>query len=312
MCRDPRRARRRRAGRRPRRRGRRWPGRIRARTDGGGAPASPRARRLRHQRRAAARQEGRPAAAGARRAASPTRCGSAPGDRRVEVAGPGFLNIRSTRPRWPASPAPCVAAGPRVRAQRRPRRPADQPGVRLGQPDRPGPPRRGPVGGRRRRARPAAPRAAAPRSPREYYFNDAGAQIDRFAALAAAPRPAASRRRRTATPATYIADIAAADRRPSTRTRSTLPDDEATELFRREGVELMFDEIKSVAGTLRRRLRRVLQRAGPARPAASSTRALARLREQGHIFEADGAIWLRTTDFGDDKDRVLRQDATAT
>ena len=30
-----------------------------------------------------------------------------------------------------------------------------------------------------------------------------------------------------------------------------------------------------------------------------------RLREQGHVYEADGAVWLRTTTFGDDKDRVL-------
>ena len=34
-------------------------------------------------------------------------------------------------------------------------------------------------------------------------------------------------------------------------------------------------------------------------------RGLAKLREQGHVFELDGAVWLRTTDFGDDKDRVL-------
>ena len=33
----------------------------------------------------------------------------------------------------------------------------------------------------------------------------------------------------------------------------------------------------------------------------------ARLRGVGHVFEADGATWLRTTDFGDDKDRVLRK-----
>jgi len=32
---------------------------------------------------------------------------------------------------------------------------------------------------------------------------------------------------------------------------------------------------------------------------------LAKLRENGHIFEQDGAVWLRTTPFGDDKDRVL-------
>ena len=34
-------------------------------------------------------------------------------------------------------------------------------------------------------------------------------------------------------------------------------------------------------------------------------RAFARLREQGHVYESEGAVWLRTTDFGDDKDRVL-------
>lgn len=32
---------------------------------------------------------------------------------------------------------------------------------------------------------------------------------------------------------------------------------------------------------------------------------LARLKELGHVFEQDGALWMRTTDFGDDKDRVL-------
>ena len=29
------------------------------------------------------------------------------------------------------------------------------------------------------------------------------------------------------------------------------------------------------------------------------------LRDNGHLFEADGALWMRTTDFGDDRDRVL-------
>lgn len=32
-----------------------------------------------------------------------------------------------------------------------------------------------------------------------------------------------------------------------------------------------------------------------------------KLRAQGHVFEDDGAIWLRTTDFGDDKDRVMQK-----
>ncbi len=42
-------------------------------------------------------------------------------------------------------------------------------------------------------------------------------------------------------------------------------------------------------------------------------RAIGRLREQGHMFEDDGALWLRTTDFGDDRDRVvIRSDGTPT
>ena len=36
-------------------------------------------------------------------------------------------------------------------------------------------------------------------------------------------------------------------------------------------------------------------------------RALARLEEQGHLYRSDGALWLRTTTFGDDKDRVLER-----
>lgn len=39
--------------------------------------------------------------------------------------------------------------------------------------------------------------------------------------------------------------------------------------------------------------------------AGAVDQAVARLREQGHVFDRDGAIWLRTTDSGDDKDRVL-------
>ena len=39
--------------------------------------------------------------------------------------------------------------------------------------------------------------------------------------------------------------------------------------------------------------------------AGAVDQAVARLREQGHVFDQDGAIWLRTTDSGDDKDRVL-------
>ncbi len=41
--------------------------------------------------------------------------------------------------------------------------------------------------------------------------------------------------------------------------------------------------------------------------------AISTLRERGLVYESDGAIWLRTTDFGDDKDRVLiKADGEAT
>ena len=79
-------------------------------------------------------------------------------------------------------------------------------------------------------------------------------------------------------------------------------------MFRREGVELMFGEIKRVAARLRRRLRRLLPRELAARVAAPSSTPSQRLRDLGHIYEADGATWLRTTEFGDDKDRVVHQE----
>ena len=78
---------------------------------------------------------------------------------------------------------------------------------------------------------------------REYYFNDAGAQIDRFArSLLAAARglPAPD----DGYSGDYIVEIAAritADHPDA----AALPDDEATELYRQQGVELMFDDIKA-------------------------------------------------------------------
>src|SRR5690606_32181385 len=77
---------------------------------------------------------------------------------------------------------------------------------------------------------------------REYYFNDAGAQIDRFAVslLAAArglPTP------QDGYGGAYIGEIAARvlAQHPGA---DALPDDEATETFRVAGVDMMFDEIK--------------------------------------------------------------------
>ena len=65
---------------------------------------------------------------------------------------------------------------------RRPRRPAHQPRVRVGQPHRSAARRRRPLGGGGRRARPTCSRRRAPIVHREYYLNDAGNQLDTFAA----------------------------------------------------------------------------------------------------------------------------------
>lgn len=142
---------------------------------------------------------------------------------------------------------------------------------------------------------------------REYYFNDHGAQIDRFA------RSLVARARGLAAPedgygGQYISEIAdqviadaAAAGEPDPR---TLDDAEASEAFRARGVELMFGEIKSSLHDFGVDFD-VYFHEDSLHESGAVERAVARLRELGHIFEADGATWLRTTDFGDDKDRVV-------
>jgi arginyl-tRNA synthetase len=137
---------------------------------------------------------------------------------------------------------------------------------------------------------------------REYYFNDAGAQIDRFArslqaAATGGPVP------EDGYAGEYVQDIAAA---VVAAEPGLLEKDDATQLavFRTRGVELMFAEIKSSLAAFDVVFdvffsERTLHESG------ALDKAIARLREQGHVYEADGALWLRTTTFGDDKDRVL-------
>jgi arginyl-tRNA synthetase len=135
----------------------------------------------------------------------------------------------------------------------------------------------------------------------EYYFNDAGAQIDRFAdsLLAAA--------RRQPPPSDgyvgeYIAEIAAAvlARHPDLLSR---PDAEARQAFRSEGVALMFDEIKTSLAHFGVHFDRYFAEK-ELHERGELDSALARLRQTGHVYEAEGATWVRTSDFGDDKDRV--------
>jgi arginyl-tRNA synthetase len=137
---------------------------------------------------------------------------------------------------------------------------------------------------------------------REYYFNDHGAQVDRFARslLAAALGESVPE---DGYAGAYIGEIAG--RILASHPEAIgLPREQAQELFRSVGVELMFAEIKQSLHEFGVDFD-VYFHENSLHSSGAVQRAVARLRDQGRIFEADGAIWLRTTDFGDDKDRVI-------
>jgi arginyl-tRNA synthetase len=130
----------------------------------------------------------------------------------------------------------------------------------------------------------------------EYYFNDAGGQIDRFArSLLAAARgePAPE----DGYGGLYIAEIA-------NEVKAKHPDADDVETFRVEGVELMFQQIRASLAEFGTHFD-VYFNEKDLHAKGELDLAVRRLREQGHVFERDGAVWLRTTDFGDDKDRVV-------
>jgi arginyl-tRNA synthetase len=145
---------------------------------------------------------------------------------------------------------------------------------------------------------------------REYYINDAGGQLDRFGFSLLA-------RARGAEPpedgyvGAYVDDIAAqvVARAPEA---SGLSDTEAMIVFRDLGAGLMLDEIK-----------RSLHEFGVDFDVYFSERslhdkgevevALGQLREGGMTYESEGALWLRSTEYGDDRDRpLIRSDGRPT
>jgi arginyl-tRNA synthetase len=137
---------------------------------------------------------------------------------------------------------------------------------------------------------------------REYYFNDHGTQIDRFAnSLVAAAKgdPAPD----DGYAGAYIADIAAQvlTKRPDAL---SLPDAEQCETFRAIGVDLMFNHIKRSLHEFGTDFD-VYTHEDSMHTSGRVDQAIAKLRENGAIYEKDGATWLRTTEFGDDKDRVV-------
>ncbi|QCQ90568.1 arginine--tRNA ligase [Rhodococcus sp. SGAir0479] len=137
---------------------------------------------------------------------------------------------------------------------------------------------------------------------REYYFNDHGAQIDRFtrsliAAANGEPAP------EDGYAGAYIADIAAEVQKQAPGALGQ-PEAERHETFRSIGVELMFAHIK-----------RTLHEFGvdfdvyfhenSLFESGAVEKAVETLKESGNLYHEDGAWWLKSTDFGDDKDRVV-------
>ena len=137
---------------------------------------------------------------------------------------------------------------------------------------------------------------------REYYFNDHGAQIDRFARslLASAqgePTP------EDGYGGQYILDIA--QQVLATRPDALdLPADEAQEVFRAVGVDLMFTEIKRSLHDFGVDFD-VYFHENNLHESGAVKRAIERLTELGNTYEKEGALWLATEKFGDDKDRVV-------
>lgn len=137
---------------------------------------------------------------------------------------------------------------------------------------------------------------------REYYFNDHGAQIDRFvnsliAAANGQPAP------EDGYAGAYISDIADQVLAKAPDAMS-LPEDEQRETFRSIGVDLMFTHIKASLHEFGTDFD-VYTHEDSMHSSGRVDQAIAKLRETGNIYEKDGATWLRTTEFGDDKDRVV-------
>lgn len=137
---------------------------------------------------------------------------------------------------------------------------------------------------------------------REYYFNDHGTQIDRFvssliAAAKSEPTP------EDGYAGAYINDIAAQVLAQASEVMS-LPEAQQRETFRAIGVDLMFSHIKSSLHAFGTDFD-VYTHEDSMHTSGRVDQAIAKLRENGAIYEKDGATWLRTTEFGDDKDRVV-------
>ena len=137
---------------------------------------------------------------------------------------------------------------------------------------------------------------------REFYINDRGNQMDLFGAsleAAALGKPIPE----DGYQGNYILDLAQEVVGANAGIRD-LPETARLIEFRERGYQLQLSQQQKVLDTFGTHFdtwfsERSLHDAG------SVEHGIEILRKQGHVFELDNATWLRTTDFGDDKDRVL-------
>ena len=144
--------------------------------------------------------------------------------------------------------------------------------------------------------------AAGAQVTREFYINDRGNQMDLFgksveAAALGQPIPEDGYQ------GGYINDLAVAVVAENPGIKD-LAEETRYEAFREAAYKVQLAEQQGVLDTFKTHFdvwfsERTLHEAG------AVEHAVEKLRAQGHIFDSEGAIWLRTTDFGDDKDRVI-------
>jgi arginyl-tRNA synthetase len=151
---------------------------------------------------------------------------------------------------------------------------------------------------------------------REYYFNDAGGQMDRFGASVEA-RYLQLLGRDAEVPedgyhGEYVTDLARDIIEREGAGLADLPPDERLVRLRSEGARRAMEQIRATLKRFGVTFDTYFLEASLAEQ-GEIARAIDRLRERGYVYEADGASWFRSTDFGDDKDRVvIRSDGTHT
>ena len=143
---------------------------------------------------------------------------------------------------------------------------------------------------------------------REYYFNDAGGQMDRFGASVEA-RYLQLLGRDAAVPedgyhGAYIEELARDIAQVEGHHLADLPPHERAERLRAEGARRVLAQIESTLGRFGVRFDSYVSEATLA-DRGEIEAAVERLRAAGHVYDGDGAVWFRSTSFGDDKDRVL-------